>query len=296
MRTLSRFFVLTIAALLSTSGTTAQDIEYPDKPGQQFVWNGTGLMPLFSNGHFPCDHWEVWYFAEGDSKLPGYQWGVDSGKSADVVLARQKAAAAFDRQYAKFFNVHYPTDKFTHDKFLGPICVTETALSSAPAFLDKLSQLGDAADRASNLLGKARTFLDSVESDKPGGGVSYLTGDRSAAEEFLNRVHDIPVKIQKTRQTLMANISSPLEQIDGALAAIRLSLNAAEKDVPTPPKPRHDFELCLDANSESKMNCDARGCDTRTVQTLCDAQGASTTRICVLDHNTNASHCSVEPN
>ncbi len=255
-------------------------------------------MPLYSNGAFPCDRWQVWYFKQGDAHTPGSQWGSEDGKSADEVLKRQQGAVAFDHQYASFFRVNYPTDPFVHDNFLGPICISEASLAGRPQALRLLEEIGDRADKFRGFLEKARTSMSLVERDRPGEGNSYLLNDKTPLEEFLTQIHDIPDKLNKTHQLVMSNISTPLIQLEASLSDIDKKLERAEQLLAKLPKltphpvHQHDDRCLLVVSSSSKSNCNSSGqCDVRTVKAFCDAAGVYTETDCTWDHRTGQTSC-----
>ncbi|HEY5329745.1 MAG TPA: hypothetical protein VIJ79_07680 [Acidobacteriaceae bacterium] len=279
-------------------GIAQSQVAYPNQNGQRFVWNGVTLMPLYSNGAFPCDRWQVWYFKQGDAHTPGSQWGSEDGKSADEVLKRQQKAVAFDHQYAKFFRVQYPTDPFVHDNFVGPICISEATLAGRPQALKLLEEIGDRADKLQGLIENSRTAMNLVEQEKPGEGNAYLLKDKTPLEEFLTQVHDIPEKLNKTHQLVMSNISVPLIQLEANLSDIDKKLEEAEQLVSKLPKPtpslrsRSDDRCLLVATSSSKVNCDSAGqCDVRTFKSSCDSAGVYTESDCTWDHRTGQTHC-----
>jgi hypothetical protein len=271
-------------------------IPYSSHSDQKFIWNGSSLMPLYSNGVFPCDRWEIWYFKQGDAHTPGYQWGADDAKTSDSVLEKQKAAVAFDHQYAKFFGAAYPSDSFVHDNYLGPICISETALSARPNTLKLLDSLGESAGRVDKLIERARSLMQAYEEGKPGEGNAYLWRDRTPVEEYLHQVEELPEKLSKTRELVMEPTSTPLTQIEANLSEIERETSEAEARLPSLPKlanpPGGGDDICLTSDAREEINCDSTGCDIRTIHASCNQAGANTVTTCILNHHTGQSECS----
>jgi hypothetical protein len=301
MRALHCLRVAAVLIVIAKSSSAQAPNGYPDDPKQQYIQDRDSLSLRYSDlqlaTHFDCHHWSVWYFAQGEARIEGKQWGVDEANSAEAVLAKQKAGVEFDRLYARFMHVSYPTDKFVHDNYIGPICVLREGMTSTPDVLRGIEAVGAIAAGSENFIKTARTIMEAVENGKTGGGYAYLFADRTPLEEFLKNVSDIPKQLNKTRRILMLGVAAPMNEFVSVMYKLAAEYNSAAKFAatihPIGPAPRiHDDRCLLIANRTTPINCDAHNaCDLETFTASCDANGVYTEQTCVVDHVTHAKTC-----
>jgi hypothetical protein len=280
--------------LASVSPCSSQShIDYPNQVDQKFIWNGTTLMPLYSNDSFPCDRWEIWYFKQKDPQIPGTQWGSSDAKSANEALRSQQRAVAFDHQYARFFGAPYPTDSFVHDNFVGPICISEAAFSARPQAIKVLDEIGERAESYAKLIERSREVLAQIEEQKQGQGNSHILKDETPIEEFLHELHEIPERIDHLHSLIMTNTAVPMSQIETALSSLDKDISKIEHSIPEHSAP---FRVGMpDDRCLLIAKCNGQNCPANSVEPVCDGSGRYLgDKICAYNSSAGRTECHTE--
>jgi len=250
-----------------------------------YLWNGTQLTLVTDNVRPVCGRWALWYFETGAPQVPGSQWGEESGKSPEEVLASQKRDDRFDRIWTRATSTPYPSKRgFTN--FAGPICIASRTqgfrslihgAADPPDVADakrrfdnyiarvigRISDLNDLKEKAEQIAEQRSHSPDwYLESGEFSAYMTRLKAASDHAQGILKTLNGVVDKNYPNITSSLSGIESSFEPFDGALRTEISSISRYEDRMMQPTSSDASVEKCAAASATVgavliKNNCAA---------------------------------------
>jgi hypothetical protein len=120
-----------------------------------FTWDGSHLSPLMNPEGIACDHWSIWVFSDGQSPIPGFQWGAVTGATPAEVTQKWQEADENLHHADQILN-HYGPHTMGYDAHLGPICILRKSSPRSQVFQQ---QADDIFNQAINQTANVYDFI-----------------------------------------------------------------------------------------------------------------------------------------
>lgn len=198
-----------------------------------YTYNGASIRPLFGDPHQEsCARWTIWYFRRDAPKVQGAQWGSDTGKSPEEVIAARdqgiKDELAWQAGYLKW-GVKYTLPNFTYLNSFGPICLIKGSIGDVlpdDQVDQALDQLEQATARLQKILGTVRklveanngfprtlhvgVFTPKIYDTEKGEVEEYVDG----LKEQLEHVNALKNGLTRLNQPTLATVFNALEGVN----------------------------------------------------------------------------------